>query len=517
VAVSESPRTSVDEPLGRRAASGVLWLAAQKWAVRASGLATLVVLTRHVSPHEFGVVAAAMTVIPLIYLLSDLGFSTFLLQAEDVGRTSLSTAFWASVAAGAALSTGLWFAAPLIAEAFRSPELVAVLRALVLAVVPTVLSAVPLALLRRAMRFRAVAVQSLVAALLAQVAAVVVALRDGGVWALVAQVVVTQWVIGLLAWLTVRWAPSFTLSPGLFREMATFGVRVSTVDLVSASRQWAESWVITVSLGPAALGLLSIAQRLVLVVQELAAASLVPVSTVLFARVRDSVDRLRTSYVKGLGVAYAVVAPLMVLVVVTAPDLVPLLFGDQWRPSVGPAQALAVAGVVTLGAMLDHGLFYGLGRPGTWLAYATVVELATLGTTVVAVRWGLTGVALGFVVVAVLATSSRWVVVARLLDLPVGVVARPFLTMVVPTTLVAGVGLGTFELVREAVPPWVAVGVTGLATAAVHLFLLRVLAHGVVRDALGILPAPDSWVRRLHRLLRLGSAEGDGAARASTI
>ena len=59
------------------------------------------------------------------------------------------------------------------------------LRALVLAVVPTVLAGVPLALLRRDMAFRAVAMQGLVAALLAQAVAVVVALRGGGVWALV--------------------------------------------------------------------------------------------------------------------------------------------------------------------------------------------------------------------------------------------------------------------------------------------------------------------------------------------
>ena len=77
-----------------------------------------------------------------------------------------------------------------------------------------------------------------------------------------------------------------------------------------------------------------------------------------------------------------------------------------------PAQALAFAGIITLGAMLDHGLFYGLGRPGTWLGYAVVVDGATVATTAVAVRWGLGGVAVGFVVVAFVATVARWVLVS---------------------------------------------------------------------------------------------------------
>ena len=97
--------------LGRHATSGVMWLAAQKWVVRASGFATLVVLTHHVSPRDFGVVAAAMTVIPMIYLLSDVGFSTYLLQSTDTDRRSLSTAFWTTMAAGAVLSTILWLTA----------------------------------------------------------------------------------------------------------------------------------------------------------------------------------------------------------------------------------------------------------------------------------------------------------------------------------------------------------------------------------------------------------------------
>src|SRR3954447_7283394 len=128
------------EHLGKRAAAGFLWLAAQKWAVRVSGFATLVVLTHQVSPHDFGVVAAAMTVIPIVYLLSDLGFSTYLLQTDDIDEDNLSTAFWTSVAAAVVLSAGLALVAPLLAMAFQIPELADVLRVLVFAVVPTVLA-----------------------------------------------------------------------------------------------------------------------------------------------------------------------------------------------------------------------------------------------------------------------------------------------------------------------------------------------------------------------------------------
>ncbi|HSO63891.1 MAG TPA: oligosaccharide flippase family protein, partial [Ornithinibacter sp.] len=402
----------------------------------------------------------------------------------------------------------LYAVAPVLAIAFRLPELTPVLRALVLAVVATVAAGVPLALLRRAMAFRAVALQGLVAASLAQVVAVAVALLGGGVWALVSQVVVGQWLIAVLAWRGARWRPSLSLSPRQFRVMATFGLRVSAVDLVATSRMWAETWIITVALGPSAMGLLSIAQRLVLTAQELTTASLVPVSTVVFAKVRESTDRLRVSYVKALGVAYALVSPFMVAIVVTAPVLVPLLFGPAWGDSVRPAQALSVAGIITLGAMVDHGLFYGVGRPGAWLAYALVVDAATVATTAVTVQWGLLGVSVGFVVVAALATVIRWVLVGRILGSPVRRVARPFGTVLVPTVLSLGAGLLVMGVLEGVGSPVVRLLVGAFTVGLVDLVLLRVFAAGVLRDAVSIVPGPERLSRLARRVLRLDHAVG---------
>lgn len=493
-----------EDDFGRRAVSGVLWLAANKWVVRASGFATLMVLTRQLSPREFGVVAAAMTVIPVVYLLSDLGFSTYLLQADDVDQESLSTAFWTSVGAAVLLSAALVGLAPVVAVAFRSPELAQVLRVLVLAAVPTVLAGVPLSLLRRRMAFRAVALQSLAAALLGQVVAVVVALRGGGVWALVDQLIVTQAAIAVLAWRCAGWRPSLRLSRLRLRRMVVFGASVSGVDISATVRTVVESWIISVALGPSALGLLNVAQRLVLVAQELVAASMVPVSTVVFARVRESADRLRGAYLKALGLVYGVVSPVMIVIVVTAPGLVPLLFGSEWGASVGPAQALALAGIITLGAMLDHGLFYGLGRPGTWLAYAVVVDAATVGTTAVCVRWGLAGVTVGFVVVALLATLARWVLISRLHGWGLRASARPFLGIAPITAVSTIVGLAVPGLL----PDRSLLGVVLAAAVAlvVYAALLRLLASHVITAALGVLPVPERYASRLGRLFGLGCA-----------
>ena len=81
--------------------------------------------------------------------------------------------------------------------------------------------------------------------------AVALALLGGGVWALVSQLIVTQWVVGLLAWRRARWLPSFLLSPAQFAQMAVVRASRCRVSTSSATaRILAESWIVTVTLGP---------------------------------------------------------------------------------------------------------------------------------------------------------------------------------------------------------------------------------------------------------------------------
>ena len=480
-----------DGGVGRSAASGMVWMTAQKWDVRLSGLATVAVLTRVLDPTDFGLVAAASTIIPLVLLLSDLGFSTYIVQAEDPDERVLSTGFWFSVSAGLTLCVGLVVIAPLLGVLFRLPAVVPVLRVMVLSIVFVALGSVPTALLRRRMAFRTLAVQATVAAVVAQVAAVTLTLAGAGVWALVAQLVTAQGIGCVMAWGAARWRPRRHFARGEFVEMARFGSKVVGVELVALSRSWGETAIIAGSLGASGLGYLNIAQRLIGVTQDLSAVALVPVSTVAFAQIRKSPQRLRAAYLRALGISYAAVAPMMTYVAVSAGLLVPLLFGSGWGPSVVVTQALAVAGILTLGAMLDHGLFYGTGQPGQWFLYALAVDVLTVATTAFAVRFGLIGIAVGFIGVSALATIARWVLVGRLVGTGWLLVARPFGSVAICTVGSAVAGLATMHVLAAA-PAVLTLAVTGFAVVGVHVALVRLVMPGVLQDVLALLPRP-SW------------------------
>jgi O-antigen/teichoic acid export membrane protein len=496
---ASSPSGDALASLGRQATASTLWLGAQKWGVRVTGLVTIALLARNVSPAEFGVVAAASAITPFILLLSDFGLSTYVVQAENPDARTIHTAFWLNAAIGVVLSAGMAIGAPLVADALHVPAAAAPVRALSVSALLAVLAALPIALLKRRMAFRLIALQGAAGAFVGQVVAIVLALRGAGAWALVAQLIVAQAVITVMSWISARWrpAPEFDRhrAPGMLR----FGLSVVSIEFIATARATAETAVVAAALGAGALGYLNVAQRLVLVVQDLGASAVVPVSTVVFAKVRDSMDRLRTAYLRALRLAYVAVAPLLVLVAVGAPLLVPVLFGPQWSQSVPVTRGYAVAAILTLGAMIDQGLFYGVGAPGTWFWYAAVVDILTVATTALLAPHGLLAVAVGFVVVALLATIARWVLVGRLLRTPAREVARPFAATVL-LACVAGVAGLLALLATSAVPRLVGLAVVALAIAVAHLLATRAISPAVLQDAVGLAPVPARIARPLARL-----------------
>jgi O-antigen/teichoic acid export membrane protein len=472
------------ESIGHRAASGVVWLTAQKWVVRLAGLATIAILTRFVSPADFGTVAAATTVLPFFYLLSDLGFSTYVVQADHADRRVLSTGFWFSVGAGAVLTVVLIAGAPLLGLMYGSADVVPVIQALAIAVPLTALSSISTAVLRRSMRFRALAFQALTASLVAQVVAVVMALSGLGVWALVGQTLSSQLVMTVMALVAARWLPSWMFSWSEFVAMTRFGTQVLGVELVAMSRAAAEAAIISHVLGLTVFGYLTIAQKLVQVVQDLTGSALLPVTTVAFAKIRDSSERLLRAYLRALRLTYAVMSPPLILLSVAAPLIIPIVFGDGWEESFTTAQFLAIAGIVVLGAALDHGLFYGLGKPGRWLVYAVVIDALTVAATAVAVQWGIVGVAIGFLIVAVVATASRWFLVARLLRTPARVLTAPFVYLTVTIVASGAVGVGLVQ-VSDGLPAILRIIIAGLGILVVHALVTAWLARPVFSDLRG--------------------------------
>ncbi|MDO9439610.1 MAG: oligosaccharide flippase family protein, partial [Beijerinckiaceae bacterium] len=177
--------TSENDGLRQQATRSVGWIILERWTSRLLTLVVIAVLTRLLSPEDFGLVAMATVVMALLQVFVDSGFATVLVQRKTLEPRDTSTAFWTQLAISVVLYIALFVSAPLLAYLFGEPRLAGVHQVIGLGLPISALSQVPSALLERSFGFRSLAVRQVLGALCGAAAAVPIAFAGGGVWALV--------------------------------------------------------------------------------------------------------------------------------------------------------------------------------------------------------------------------------------------------------------------------------------------------------------------------------------------
>jgi O-antigen/teichoic acid export membrane protein len=479
--------------LSQRTVGGMAWVAWGSGAIAVLKVIVLVVLTRLLSPADFGVVGAALVVITISLNFSQLGLGPALVQRPHLEPRHISTAFLASTGFGLLLAAVIWLAAPLIAQFFRMDHLTPVVRWLALVFPVAGVSTVPESLLQRDLRFRFLANRDVLAYGVGYgLVGVVLAVMGMGVWALVAaqltQVLLRTALLLRTGSALIAARPTWVS----FQELMGYGVGQSVARIGVILANQADNLVVGRWLGAVALGLYSRAFQLMSVPTGLLGDVLDKVLFPTMSRVQDDSRRLASAYLQGTAFLALVTLPVGVVAAVLAPELVEVVFGRKWLGLVPPFQVLALGMMFRTCYRMSDSLSRATGKVyrrawRQWL-YAGLVFLgAWIGQ-----RWGITGVAVGvltalFIGYLMMAQLSLLVVQISWSRFAQAQLPALWLGMVVGgVTLAAAAGARHLEL-----PPLVGL-VAGLVAATAAAVLVAWLAptlalgeHGVrTRNAL---------------------------------
>ena len=154
-------------------------------AVSHSSRAT-VVLARLLTPADFGLVAMVSTVTGLGQAFADLGLSEATIQRKEISHNQVSALFWINAAIGLGLMPITLTLAPVLARFYREPRLINITLLVSLTFLFGGLRVQPDAILKRQMRFSALAIRDITSYAVAVPIAIFMAWRGAGYWALVA-------------------------------------------------------------------------------------------------------------------------------------------------------------------------------------------------------------------------------------------------------------------------------------------------------------------------------------------
>lgn len=446
------------------------------------GFVRSVLLMRLLTPYQFGFVSLALFFTTFLTPFSILGIDSALIQRQSPRQATFSTHLIMRLAlAIAVLVLGL-LASPVLRQVYADQSIFVDVFLVLLSV--NVLRAsfsTPGVVLRRDMRFGAIAWLNLLSSLAMTVTAPLLAYLGAGLWSLVVEQAmgpIVRWV-GL--WVFVRpWRPSRRFDWGEAKSLLGFGKHVVSANILGILLdRFDDFWAGTV-LGPTALGYYSRAYEVAQYPERVLATPITNVFYPVYATLRGNREDLSRAFVRSSGFLVRVGFLASSVLLVTAPELTLMLFGETWLPIVPVFRLMLVYIMLDpLYVNLSY-LIMGAGRPDI-LSRVRLMQVLVFVATVVAAAhfWGINGVAVAADFMMLSGTVALGLFSKRFVSFSLG---RLFLWPAIATAASMGVGSLLPPYGGSGVDLWGSLVLKAVPLSGVYILILYLAERRTIHE-----------------------------------
>jgi O-antigen/teichoic acid export membrane protein len=481
----ESPEES--SSFRQKAIKGVLWSAIQNWGRQAIAFIVFFLLARLLGPEAFGLVASASVFLAVIEVFLDQGFSAALIQRQELEPEHLDTAFWTNIGIGLLLTMFSIATAGWVANFFRQPDLTTIIRWLSLSFIFVALSSVQEAIFQRKLDFKPLAVRELAAVSAGGLVGVTMAFMGFGVWSLVIQQLVNSFVKVLVLWWASDWRPGFKISQKHFRELFSFGINIVGIKILDFGNRRSDDLLIGYFLGPVALGYYSIAYRLLLIMTQILTSVTNQVAMPTFSRLQQEPEKLKSAFYKLTQLTSFISFPAFLGMAALAPELVRVLFGEQWLASIPVMQILAFIGIIHSVTYFNGSVITAMGKPFLKLKLNFMHCIANVVGFAIAVRFGIAAVAAVYVIRSYLLTPVDLWFIRRLIQIKPITYISQYLTPLIGAVGMVAVMLTAKQLLKNLISIEILLTISTLFGVLTYTGIILLISPKLVRQILEII------------------------------
>ncbi|MGH9803663.1 MAG: oligosaccharide flippase family protein, partial [Candidatus Acidiferrales bacterium] len=475
---------------------GLLWAYASSFIALGARVAGFVVLARLLAPQDFGLMGMALALVGFLELFKDAGLGEALLQDRREAKAIADSVFWSHLVVGAAIAIVLWLLAPLAAAYYQRDEVIGLLRALGLLFLIYPFSDVPLNLLLRELKFRALFFRHATPALVWVAVSVTLAWMGFGVWSLVTGQLVAAVATAIVAWNLVRWRPRWRWQWAALASVYGFGAQVSAQNFFGWIISWLDEVFAGRYLGARSLGFYRVS-RLIGSAPWLMVAG--PFNTVFYpelCRSGGDLKEVKRQYLASLRWILLASLSLGIALFFLVPMVVEVLLGPQWREAIPVLRLMALAGIHASVLALSPQVYKALGRPQIATRFFMVQTAICLPGYYFAAQHSIVALAGVHVALAALVWPADIAIAMRVLGLTAGEVFA---------AMKEGLLLAIVLALAGVAGQW-ATASLGLSEPRAGLLLLLVF----VLVALMVLRALGLWAHLLNAIAASPPAVGGG-------
>lgn len=361
-------------------------------------LLVLAILSRLLSPVDFGRIGIALIFVALAETISRMGIGPALVQRSNLTPRHIEAAFTLSMVFGFGMTVAVWLFAPLGGLFFGDPVIPQILSILCVAFIITGFGNVSEHMLRRQLEFRHLASADILSYAVGNgLTTIVMAFLDFGVWSLVWGTIVRHATYTLLV---VRYSPPpFRIRPAVREtiDLFNYGTGSSFLYMFNFIAQQSGPFVIGRLLGAVSLGYYTRAHSLISPALRLSFTLI----NVLFPAVSErqhQKENLRVIYFHGMEILSLVALPIGILMYASAPEVVVVVLGGQWAAVVPVLQIFALAMPFIMCDAMNPPFIRGLGAVYREMNRQAVFAALVFFGAWFGSGWGLAGVVVAIVI-----------------------------------------------------------------------------------------------------------------------
>ena len=374
------------------------WLSVSKLIIQIASWVSTILVARLLTPDDYGIVAISGIFIGIMTIITDLGMTAGVINADKLSDTQRDTVFWVNVLLGLATFTIAWTSAPFIAKYYQLAELTDVIRTAALTLIITGIRVVPYAMTMRGLNFKRVSIIETIGQGVNISVAISLAYAGFGYWAIVYSVIAYQLVATLLYSLYLGGLPKLQLHIASSKSILTFGIK----DLTSASLfyiiDYAPTFIISTRLGQAVTGNYAMAYSLAQMPMEKIGAIFNQVIFPSFSRLKTEAGEARSLFINLHKYLLFITAPMLLGVAIVADDLIILLLGEKWAGSGPILQLICVLNLLRISAMICAPAIKGMGRINSIIKYQILYALTLPVALAIGVNWGAEGAIIAWII-----------------------------------------------------------------------------------------------------------------------
>lgn len=334
----------------------------ERYASIIIGLVTTIILSRLLTPTDFGIFAIAMSFVILADIFRDFGTSSYLLQVEELTDQRLKSAFTAVLATSAVCAGVLLLATPVIVSLYGDARFWQLMPLFALNLLLGPFAIIGISLLRREMAFGTLTGISLLATMANFVVVVGLALLGYGVMSLAWATLSASVVRLVTVWIVRPCFRVFRISLRGWKDPFEFGVVTTATAILNAIYEYLPQLIIGRSIGLAAVGLFGRATALCQLPDRLVIGTISPIILPALSQQARAGLPLKPAYLLSLSHMSALQWPILLCFALLAEPAVLILYGEQWVEVAPLARIMALAALMLFPAFMTYPTLVALGR-----------------------------------------------------------------------------------------------------------------------------------------------------------